>query len=113
MWKFKKKKIKTKKRKIDLLEEANFYSEEVRRIISESYGYDNLYKGGLSIRTPLNSEYQIEALNALRNGLQEYDKRHGWRGPVANLSNKNWQQNIKNYIPDDSLNWKLAKVIGV
>tara|TARA_B100000686_G_scaffold177422_1_gene184425 strand:- start:3884 stop:6241 length:2358 start_codon:yes stop_codon:yes gene_type:complete len=109
----KKKKIKTKKRKIDLLEEANFYSEEVRRIISESYGYDNLYKGGLSIRTPLNSEYQIEALNALRNGLQEYDKRHGWRGPVANLSNKNWQQNIKNYIPDDSLNWKLAKVIGV
>ena len=47
------KEIKTKKRKIELLEEANFYSEEVRRIVSEIYGYDDLYKGGLSIRTPL------------------------------------------------------------
>ena len=48
----KNKKIKTKKRKIKLLEEANFYSEEVRRIINDQYGYDELYKGGLSIRTP-------------------------------------------------------------
>ena len=55
------KEIKTKKRKITLLEEANFYSEEVRRIVNENYGYDDLYKGGLSIRTPLNSYYQIEA----------------------------------------------------
>ena len=31
----KRKKIKTKKRKIKLLEEANFYSEEVRRIVSD------------------------------------------------------------------------------
>ena len=43
----KKKEIKTKKRKIKLLEEANFYSEEVRRIISDTYGYEDLYKGGL------------------------------------------------------------------
>ena len=47
-----------------------------------------LYKGGLSIRTPLNSKYQIEALNALREGLEEYDKRHGWRGPITNLKDK-------------------------
>ena len=55
-----KRKIKLKKRKIKLLEEANFYTEEVRRIISDNYGYDNLYKGGLSVRTPLNLNYQIE-----------------------------------------------------
>ena len=74
----KKKEIRTKKRKIKLLEEANFYSEEVRRIVSDTYGYDDLYKGGLSIRTPLNSQYQIEALKALREGLEQYDRRHGW-----------------------------------
>ena len=85
-----KKKIKLKKRKIKLLEEANFYSEEVRRTISEVYGYDNLYKGGLSIRTPMNSKYQVEALKALRDGLQTYDTRHGWRGPIANIVDKNW-----------------------
>ena len=37
-----KKKIITKKRKITLLEEANYYSEEVRRIVSDIYGYDVL-----------------------------------------------------------------------
>ena len=110
---YKEKKINTKKRKIKLLEEANFYSEEVRRIINDNYGYDELYKGGLSIRTPLNSKYQIEALKALREGLQEYDKRHGWRGPIINLNKSDWQNYITEYIPDKSLNWKLARVTEV
>ena len=109
----KNKEIKTKKRKIKLFEEANFYSEEVRRIVSNSYGYDNLYKGGLSIRTPLNSNYQIEALKALREGLEEYDKRHGWRGSITNLNIPDWQNNIHEFILDKSLNWKLAKVVDV
>ena len=108
-----KKEIKLKKRKIKLLEEANFYSEEVRRIVSDTYGYNDLYKGGLSIRTPLNSRYQIEALNALRKGLEDYDKRHGWRGPIKNMPQQDWEKDILSYIPDRSLNWKLAKVIGV
>ena len=107
----KNKKIKTKKRKIQLLEEANFYSEEVRRKINETYGYDELYKGGLSIRTPLNSSYQIEALKALRVGLEEYDRRHGWRGSLANLEKNDWQQDMQKAVPDKSLNWNLAKVI--
>ena len=77
--------------KIELLEEANFYTEEVRRIISDNYGYDNLYKGGLSIRTPMNSKYQKETVHALRKGLESYDKRHGWRGPITNINSKNWK----------------------
>jgi len=111
--KLKSKKIITKKRKIKLLEEANFYSEEVRRIVNDMYGYDNLYKGGLSIKTPLNSSYQVEALKALRKGLEEYDTRHGWRGAIINLKKKDWEKNIQEYIPDRSLDWKLAKVIEV
>ena len=110
---FKKKKIKTKKRKIKLLEEANFYSEEVRRIVSDTYGYDDLYKGGLSIRTPLNSYYQIEALKTLREGLEEYDRRHGWRGAITNIKIIDWQKNTQDLIPDKSLNWQLAKVIHI
>ena len=108
-----KKKIKLKKRKINLLEEANFYSEEVRRIVSNNYGYDELYKGGLSIRTPLNSYYQKESLKALREGLEEYDRRHGWRGPLTNITEKDWLKNISELTIDKSLNWKLARVINV
>jgi len=110
---FIKKKIKLKKRKIKFFEEANFYSEEVRRIVSDTYGYDDLYKGGLSIRTPLNSQYQIEAVKALREGLEEYDKRHGWRGPITNIKTIDWQTYIQELTPDKSLNWELAKVIDV
>ena len=105
--------IKLKKRKIKLLEEANFYSEEVRRIISDKYGYDQLYKGGLSIRTPLNSYFQIEALKALRKGLETYDRRHGWRGAITNLKQKDWLKNVENYKADKSLGWDLAKIIEV
>ena len=111
--KFKEKKIKTKKRKIKLLEEANFYTEEVRRSISNNYGYDELYKGGLSIRTPLNPGYQVKALQALRDGLEEYDKRKGWRGAITNIKKTDWQKDVKRFSADKSLNWKLAKVIDV
>ena len=107
------KKIRIKKRKIELLEEANFYAEEVRRIISDTYGYDNLYKGGLSIRTPMNSDYQKETVYALRKGLESYDKRHGWRGPITNIVSKNWKNQIEKFIIDKSLQWRLAKVIEV
>tara|TARA_Y100000590_G_scaffold368899_1_gene429770 strand:- start:105 stop:2462 length:2358 start_codon:yes stop_codon:yes gene_type:complete len=108
-----KKKIKLKKREIKLLEEANFYSEETRRIVSDDYGYDALYKGGLSIRTPLNSQYQIEAVSALRKGLEDYDRRHGWRGSLTNVSESNWLKDVKELRIDKSLKWKLAKVTQV
>jgi len=110
---FVKKEIKLKKRKIKLFEEANYYSEEVRRIVSDIYGYEDLYKGGLSIRTPLNSYYQIESIKALREGLEEYDRRHGWRRPLTNIIEKDWLKNLDELMTDKSLNWKLAKVIHI
>ncbi len=105
-----KKPIKLKKRKIKLIEEANFYSEEVRRIISDKYGYDDLYKGGLSIRTPLSSLYQVQALKALRKNLEDYDKRHGWRGVIKNLKGEDWLKKVKELKVDQSLNWNLARI---
>ena len=108
------KKIKVKKRKIQLLKEANYYSEEVRRIITKKYGFNKLYEGGLSIRTPLDPKYQIEILQALREGLESYDRRHGWRGVIANKANdNNWIEKIDEYKIDRSLNWKIAKVLNV
>ena len=108
------KKIKVKKRKIQLLKEANYYSEEVRRIITKKYGFNKLYEGGLSIRTPLDPKYQIEILEALREGLESYDRRHGWRGVITNKKNdNNWIKKTDEYKIDRSLNWKIAKVLNV
>ena len=78
---FKKEKIKLKKREIKVFNEANSFTEEVRRVIKDTYGYKKLYEDGLYIKTPFNIEYQINALKSFRSGIESYDRRKGWRGP--------------------------------
>ena len=112
--KFSGQEIKLKKRKILLIKEARSYTEEVRRIVNTDYGFKKLYSEGLSISTPLKGEYQIAALNSLRYGIESYDKRHGWRGPITNIhKNKNWETKIKNFNIDKTLNWEIAEVLKI
>ena len=67
----------------------------------------------LSIRTPLDVNYQIQAINSLRNGIEAYDRRHGWRGPITNkFKNKNWEK-IKNLKIDPTLKWEKAEVLEI
>jgi len=110
----KNKKILLKKRKIELVDEANSYTEEVRRIIKENYGFEKLYAEGLAIKVPLNIKYQTIALDALRKGIESYDKRHGWRGPITNkFTNKDWKNNLERKKIDPTLNWNFAEVDSV
>ena len=111
---FSKKNIKLKKRKVLLVEEAQSFTEEVRRIINTEYGFKKVYSEGLSISTPLNGKYQIAALNALRSGIESYDKRQGWRGPIINVyKDKDWQNKVNNLKIDKTLNWEIAQIIRV
>jgi len=112
--KFRNEEIKLKKRKIKLLKEANYYSEEIRRTIKDNYGFDKLYTQGLSIKSALDVDYQLHALSALRLGIESYDKRHGWRGPVLNTKfEKNWKEKLKEKKIDTSLNWRFAEITNV
>ncbi|WP_408636654.1 penicillin-binding protein 1A [Parvularcula mediterranea] len=63
-----------------------YFAEEVRRDISGRYGSDALYDGGLSVRTTIDPVMQEKAQRAFREGLTEYDMRHGWRGPLTTLA---------------------------
>ena len=102
-----------KKRKIEIVNEANSYTEEVRRKVKNIYGFEKLYSQGLSISTPLNINYQIEALKSLRKGIEEYDRRRGWRGPITNkFKDKNWERKILQYKLDPTLNWSIAEIIS-
>ena len=110
--KFKETELKLKRRKIEIVNEANSYTEEVRRSVKETYGFKKLYSQGLSISTPLRINYQIQALKSLRKGIEEYDRRQGWRGPVTNkIKNKNWKNKISQFKLDPTLNWDLAEII--
>ncbi len=94
---------------------ANFYAEEVRRELAHRYGEEKLYKGGLSVRTTLDPALQKIADRHLRKGLETYDRRHGWRGPVTRFTSPlGWiEQLAKMEIPKGVENWSLAVVMAV
>ena len=109
---FKNSKLILKKRKIEIVNEANSYTEEVRRSVNNNYGFEKLYSQGLSIKTPLNINYQKQALNSLRKGIEEYDKRRGWRGPITNkIKDSNWKNRIEKYKLDPTLSWHFAEIV--
>ena len=41
------------------------------------------YTGGYSVYTTIQSEFQLAANESVMSGLEEYDRRHGYRGPEA------------------------------
>ncbi len=61
---------------------ADYFAEMVRAQMFERYGED-AYTHGFKVYTTLLSEHQRAAYDALRKGVLDYDRRHGYRGPEA------------------------------
>ena len=60
--------------------EAPYVAEKVRRYMIQEYGL-KAYSEGLEVYTTIESEFQNQASEAVETGLEEYDKRHGFRRP--------------------------------
>ena len=83
-----------------------------KRSIKENYGFKKLYGEGLSINVPLDVNYQIYALESLREGIESYDRRHGWRGPIFNkLTNNNWKEELAKKKIDQTLNQQVLLLV--
>ena len=67
------------------LQNSEYFSEEVRREIQNRFGAEDLNEGGLNIRTTLDPRLQNIATQVFRQEIENYDIRHGWRGPLANI----------------------------
>jgi penicillin-binding protein 1A len=59
--------------------DADYFVEEVRKRAAEALG-PRVYAGGYYMRTTLDPRLQTAARVALMKGLENYDRRHGWRG---------------------------------
>ena len=94
---------------------SEYFAEEVRREIIQRYGDEALYEGGLSIRTTLDPRLQRAARSALIKGLQAYDHKRGYRGPVTTLEPADdWGISLNKVKPfSDVPEWKLATVLAV
>ena len=64
---------------------APYVAEMARAQMVARYG-DAAYEMGLRVHVSIDGRLQAQAQAAVREGLREYDRRHGYRGPVAVLA---------------------------
>ncbi len=64
---------------------APYYVEHIRQYLSEKYGKDRVYTGGIVVDSAADYNLSIAATQAVRDNLLDLDKRQGYRGPVAHL----------------------------
>jgi penicillin-binding protein 1A len=107
--------IVTRRREETEMVSAPYFAEEVRRELLQRYGEKGLYQAGLSVRTSLDPRLQAIADSSLRAGLVAYDRRHGWRGPVAHIDApvQDWSQKLAAIAsPPGAGDWRLAVVLA-
>lgn len=64
---------------------APYVAEIIRTQLTEQYGED-IYNMGLNVYTTIKAKHQKAANTALQNALISYDHRHGYRGPLKQIT---------------------------
>ncbi|MEM7439330.1 MAG: PBP1A family penicillin-binding protein [Pseudomonadota bacterium] len=99
----------------------DYFTDEIRRQLSGNFGEEEFFGGGLTIKATMDPVLQTEAAEALRRGLERYDRRLGiWRGETAKLAPEDltseaaWRDALKKIeISRDVAGWKPAVVLEV
>jgi len=80
---------------------AEHLAEMVRQLLFERY-HEDAYARGIRVYTTLLTSHQEAAYKALRRGVQEYDRRHGYRGPegFVNLPAKLTEEVLEDALHD-------------
>lgn len=64
---------------------AEYINEMVRQLVYAQYKEDT-YTQGFNVITTINAADQKAAYDAVRKGVMDYDRRHGYRGPEETIS---------------------------
>ena len=99
----------------------DYFTDQIRRQLSGTFGEDEFFGGGLTIRATIDPAMQVVAASALRQGLEKFDRGLGiWRGtrktiPVEQLgSEADWRAALAAVeIARDIEGWHLAVVLEV
>jgi penicillin-binding protein 1A len=94
--------------------DADYFVEEVRRRGLVTLG-PKLTEGGYYMRTTLDPRLQSAARTALMDGLERYDRRHGWRGAWGHVQTlTGWEAVAKKTVtPAERRTWRAAVVTDV
>ncbi len=94
---------------------AEFFSDSVKKELTDLYGSDDVFENGIVVRTTLDTKLQKIASAAFEAGIEDYDQKHGYRGPLGKIdSSGKWQAELQNFnvkkVYKDS--WLRAVVIS-
>ena len=76
--------------------EAPYVAEMARLELRQRFG-PTAESTGYKVYTTIDGRLQNDANRAVRVGLIEYDRRHGWRGPyarIADMKDGNWEEEL-------------------
>ncbi|MDB0053282.1 transglycosylase domain-containing protein, partial [Ascidiaceihabitans sp.] len=81
----------------------DYFTDEIRRQLSDDFGESEFFTGGLSVRATIDNEMQPIAATALQRQLESYDRSQGiWHGtgktiPVDQLGDEaTWREALSN-----------------
>ena len=107
---------------------ADYFAEDVKRTLEANFGEDGVkgrmergavsdgtVNGGLSVKTSLDPDLQRVARKALVQGLVEFDRNKGWRGPIKKISAAgDWGAALSDIpVPGEVAPWRLGVVLDV
>ena len=94
--------------------DADYFVEEVRRRGLATLG-ERINEGGYYMRTTLDARLQSAARTALMDGLEKYDRRHGWRGAWGHVTTLTGWEDVakKSARPAERRTWRAAVVTDV
>ncbi|SOB92442.1 penicillin-binding protein 1A [Rhodobacter maris] len=70
----------------EALPPRDYFTDEIRRQLSKSFGQEEFFGGGLTIRATVDPKLQAQAAKALQDALEKYDRSQGiWRGTKATI----------------------------
>ena len=105
----------------DALPPRDYFTDEIRRQLSGTFGEAEFFGGGLTIRATVDPDLQTEAAKALRTGLEKFDRDQGvWRGTRQVIaaeklgSMADWRAALLEVkVPRDVAGWHAAVVLEV
>jgi len=69
-----------------------YFTDEIRRQLSLSFGEKEFFTGGLAVSATMDLKLQSDAAQALRKGLEDYDRKYSpWRGPIDRIEDTHLQ----------------------
>ncbi len=99
--------------------DRDYFTDEIRRQLSQQFGEEEFFTGGLTVRATVDPMLQAEAANALRTGLEKYDRGSGvYHGAEAAIDpallddEAAWREALgKADAPRDIEGWRVAVVL--